>query len=309
MIGIAWLAQTGGSDVEKRRLGRGLDALLGAMTAPEHSDTNEPKTAEDASQVPIDQIRINPHQPRKDFEEIAALRSSLQTHGLIQPIVVRATDSGYELVAGERRLRAAKECGWQNIAVRVVDYNEREQFEVALVENLQRADLNPIEKAEAFREYMRLYTVTQEQVAEKMGLERSTISNLIRLLDLPEPVQAAVRHGQITNGHARALLAFDSPAHQIKVCEDIIAKGLSVREVEALTQKPAEEPARKAGRSKSSHGKTRHVQAIEDELKQVLATKVEIRLREKERGQIIIDFENNEEFERVLAMLGVDKAL
>ena len=231
----------------------------------------------------------------------------MQTHGLIQPIVVRSTDAGYELVAGERRLRAAKECGWQNIPVRIVNYNDREQFEVALVENLQRADLNPIEKAQGFQEYMRIYGVTQEDVARKMGLDRSTISNLIRLLELPDAVQNAVRHGQISNGHAKALLAFDDPERQVAVCKEIIAKGLSVRAVEAMTQETEQTPGRAQRHSNPS--KTRHVQSIEDELRQALATKVEIRLKEKDRGQIVIEFETNDDFERLVELLGSNRVM
>jgi ParB family transcriptional regulator, chromosome partitioning protein len=311
MIGIAWLATTGGSNVmEKRRLGRGLDALLGGTAAPD-TPGPEPAPAEGQppAQLPVDQIRTNPHQPRKDFdpEELAALQQSLQTHGLVQPIVVRSTETGYELVAGERRLRAAKECGWKEIPVRVVDYNDQQQFEIALVENLQRADLNPIEKAQGFDEYMRMYGVTQEEVARKMGLDRSTISNLIRLLELPESVQDAVRLGQISNGHARALLAFEDADRRVAVCREIIAKGLSVRAVEAMTQEAAATPPR-ASRP-SGPAKTRHVQAIEDELKQALATKVEIRLKERDRGQIVIEFDTNEEFERLVSILGSDRIL
>ena len=293
---------------EKRRLGRGLDALLGGLSSPDIAHTEPPKSENEApAQVPVDQIRLNPHQPRKDFDpqELTALQRSLQTHGLIQPIVVRSTDSGYELVAGERRLRAAKECGWESIPVRVVNYNDQEQFEVALVENLHRADLNPIEKAQGFQEYMRMYGVTQEEVARKMGLDRSTISNLIRLLELPESVQAAVRRGQISNGHARALLAFNDADRQVSLCEEIIAKGLSVRDVESMTQDPTQAPSRRS--RPAGLTKTRHVQAIEDELKQALATKVEIRLKDKERGQIVIDFETNDDFERILSVLGSER--
>ncbi len=286
------------SVTEKRRLGRGLDALLGG---------ERPAASPDVAQVAIDRIETNPYQPRKDFDadELRALTQSLRTHGLLQPIVVRSTDHGYQVVAGERRLRAAREAGWKEVPVRVVDLNDRQVFEAALVENLQRADLNPIEKAQGFQEYMTRYKATQEDVAKKMGLDRSTVSNLIRLLELPPDVQEAVRVGQISNGHARALLALDDPKRQAAVCREIIAKGLSVRAVEALVKQPDTESggARGSGGSTSGVEKTAHVQDIEDELRQKFATRVEIRLRAADKGQIVIGFETNDDFERLLEAL------
>lgn len=293
---------------EKRRLGRGLDALLGGAATLDSTDGTEIASTDGRAPVPpvvsLDQIKLNPHQPRKDFDpdELAALQQSLVTHGLLQPIVVRPTGDGYELVAGERRLRAAKECGWTEIPVHVVDYNDQQGFEAALVENLQRADLNPIEKAQGFQEYMKLYGLTQEDLARRMGLDRTTVSNFIRLLELPQEVQEAVRIGQISNGHARALLAFDDTTRQVAVCKEIIAKGLSVRAVEAMTQEDRPASSRGSGPT-GSHKKTAHIQSLEDELRQLLAAKVEIRLRGEHRGQIVIDFATNDDFERVLAVL------
>jgi ParB family chromosome partitioning protein len=281
---------------EKRRLGRGLDALLGGptiATAPEPS-----------AQVPIDQIETNPHQPRKDFdpEHLSELKQSLTTHGLLQPVVVRPTSTGYQLIAGERRLRAAKEIGWSEIPVHLVDFNDQQVFEAALVENIQRADLNPIEKAQGFLDYMRQYKVTQEELAKKIGLDRSTISNLVRLLELPPTVQDAVRTGQISNGHARALLALDDPDRQTALCKEIVTKGLSVRAVEAQTKEAKSENDEK-DKATPKVEKTKHVQGLEDELRQHFATRVEIRLKSAEQGQIVIEFQDNAEFERVMGML------
>jgi len=287
---------------EKRRLGRGLDALLGAAAIAERPESPAPPGA--TVHVPLDRIEPNPHQPRKDFdpEDLAALKESLTTHGLLQPVVVRAAGDGYQLIAGERRLRAAKEVGWTEIPVRIVDFNEQQVFEAALVENIQRSDLNPIEKAQGFQQYVTQFKVTHEELAKKIGLDRSTITNLLRLLELPAFVQDAVRTGQISNGHARALLALDDPERQAAVCKDIIAKGLSVRAVESLVKdgKP-EQAANQAAPPEVQ--KTAHVQGIEDELRQFLATRVEIRLAGDERGQIVITFENNSEFERLLSLL------
>ncbi len=288
---------------EKRRLGRGLDALLGGTALAELPDATT--TSGTTLQVRVDQIETNPHQPRKDFdpEDLAALKDSLATHGLLQPVVVRAAGTGYQLIAGERRLRAAKEVGWTEIPVRIVDFNDQQVFEAALVENIQRSDLNPIEKAQGFQAYLKQFSVTHEELAKKIGLDRSTITNLLRLLELPPSVQDAVRAGQISNGHARALLALDDPQQQTAVCKEIIAKGLSVRAVESLAKpaKPATSDREAAPPVEAQ--KTAHVQSIEDDLRQLFATRVEIRLTGEERGQIVIAFENNAEFERVLGIL------
>jgi ParB family chromosome partitioning protein len=266
--------------------------------------------------VPLDQIETNPYQPRKDFDpdELAALKESLVTHGLLQPLVVRSTGRGYQLVAGERRLRAAREAGWKEVPVRIIDFNDQQLFEAALVENLQRADLNPVEKAQGFQDYMTRYGVTQEELARKMGLDRSTVSNLIRLLELPPDVQDAVRLGQISNGHARALVSLDDPARQSALCKEIIAKGLSVRAVEALVKgtRSAASGGGATGGAGATGGssarasapdKTAHVLGIEDELRQKLSAKVEIRLQAPDKGQIVLTFESNDDFERLIEVL------
>lgn len=286
---------------DKRRLGRGLDALLGGTSV-----TTATATAATGTQaLPLDRIHVNPHQPRKDFDEddLASLKESLRTHGLLQPILVRPREDGFEIIAGERRFRAAKEAGWAEIPVHVVDFNDQKVFEAALVENLQRSDLNPIEKAQGFQDYLKRYQVTQDELAKVVGLDRSTVANMIRLLELAPGVQDAVRHGQISAGHARALLPVEDPARQTSLMQEIIAKGLSVRQVEALIK--VEEPvtAQTAKNSASPAVKTAHVQQIEDELKQRLTTRVAIRLKSHDKGQIVIGFENNDDFERVLTAL------
>ncbi len=283
---------------EKRRLGRGLDALLGGS-----GERGNGVSAASETQLPLDLIANNPHQPRKDFdpEELSALKDSLATHGMLQPVVVRATNQGYQLIAGERRLRAAREVGWKEIPVRIVDFNDQQVFEAAMVENLQRSDLNPIEKAQGFQDYLNRYGVTQEEIAKKMGLDRSTISNLIRLLELPPSVQDAVRMGQISNGHARALLALEDPDRQASLCKEIITKGLTVRAVEMLVKPP--KPESGGRRPSPAVAKTSHVQGLEEELRQKLATKVEIRLRTEDKGQMVLFFESNDDFERLLEIL------
>lgn len=284
---------------EKRRLGKGLEALLGGS-----AEINDAGEAAPVAQLPIDQIVTNPYQPRKDFDpdDLAALKHSIATHGLLQPVVVRHTEDGYQLIAGERRLRAARAVGWKDIPVRVVDFNDQQTFEAALVENLQRADLNPIEKALGFRDYLAQYRLTQDEFAQRVGLDRTTISNLLRLLELPPEVQEAVRVGQLTNGHARALLALEDPERQKLLCRQIIADGLTVRAVEQLARQERRPVACNLPTG-SNPNKTAHIQAIEDELRQKLAVKLEIRLRGPEKGQFVLSFDCNDDFERLLETL------
>jgi ParB family chromosome partitioning protein len=287
---------------EKRRLGRGLDALLGGPAAAPAG----PASATATRTLPVERIKVNPHQPRKDFDEdeLHALKDSLRTHGLLQPVLVRPQGDGFELIAGERRFRAAKEVGWAEIPVHVVDLNDQKVFEAALVENLQRSDLNPIEKALGFHDYLERYQVTQDELAKVVGLDRSTVANLIRLLELAPAVQEAVRHGQISAGHARALLPVDDPAQQVGLMQEVIAKGLSVRQIEALVKSSSE--AKDDAKDKpaaEAPAKTAHVQQIEDDLRRRFATRVAIKLRAMDKGQFIIGFENNDDFERILAVL------
>jgi ParB family chromosome partitioning protein len=284
--------------MERRRLGRGLDALL----AGTHADGDDGAAAE-TTRLAVEQIDHNPYQPRRAFDEdeLAALSESIRSVGILQPLVVRAVGDRFQLVAGERRLRAAQAVGFSDVPVRVVDFNDQQVLEAALVENIQRTDLNPIEKAQGFQDYLQRFTMTHEELAKRLGLDRSTVTNLVRLLELQPDVQAAVRSGQISASHARALLAVTDPERQVSLCREIIARGHSVHATEALIKERRTEPATSA--PKAGPGKTRHVQAIEDELRKRLATRVEIRLRSKDKGQIILTFESNDDFERLLEAL------
>ncbi len=198
----------------ERRLGRGLEALLGGPLPSVAGGPSlhvvggaEPPTI-GPLQVGVYDIEANPFQPRRDFDEaeIDVLADSLQQHGLLQPVLVRRIEERYQLVAGERRLRAAIKAGWSEVPVQVVEADDRQTAEIAIVENLQRKDLNPLEKAVSFQRYLETYATTQEELAQRLQIDRSTIANLIRLLELPQEVQQAVRAGAITQGHARALL-------------------------------------------------------------------------------------------------------
>jgi ParB family chromosome partitioning protein len=288
----------------KSRLGRGLDALLGGAADPATS----PAAAQ--TDVRLDQIHHNPWQPRKDFDEVelASLSESIKHHGILQPLVVRQTGDGYQLIAGERRLRAARAAGLEAVPVRVVDFNDQQVLEAALVENIHRTDLNPIEKAHGFKEYLSRFHMTHEELATRLGLARPTVTNLVGLLELPAEVQDYIRNGEVTVGHAKKLKAVQEPERQLALCKQIVTRGLSIQGLDDLLreQKQAEQEA--AAEEASSPGtpaveKTAHVKGVEDELRQRLAVKVEIRLKGKDRGQIVLGFESNDDFERLLEAL------
>lgn len=295
--------------MNKKRLGRGLSALLG-------NDLGglEPSALESAEllHVAVDLIDPNPFQPRKQFDaaEIAALADSLRQHGMLQPILVRPHGDRYQLIAGERRHRAAVEARLHEIPARVMDLDDQRISELAMVENLQREDLNALDKAQAFRNYLESYGGTQEELAGRLGLDRSTVSNLMRLLDLPAEVQDAVRNKKITQGHARALLGLEGAEAQVAALARVIGEGLSVRQTEALVQtgeptaakvrirKDAAEPG-----STPAGGKAPHVVELEGSLRERFGTPVLIRVKSRDRGQIVIDFNTREEFDRVTAMI------
>jgi ParB family chromosome partitioning protein len=287
--------------MEKRRLGRGLDALLGV-----NENGNEGLMS---TEVPVAQIQQNPWQPRKTFDkdELAALSSSVRTHGILQPLVVRKVGDQFQLVAGERRLRAAQEAGLTSVPVRLVDFNDQEVLEAALVENIQRADLNPIEKAVGFKDYLDRFKLNHDQLAARIGLARSTITNLVNLLDLPAELQEGLRVNQITEAHAKLLKGVKGRDKQVNLYKQIVALGLSVKATEQLIrdQKEQAEPAADSNsrEPRSGEEKTTHVRSLEDELRQRFATPVEIKLRAKDKGQIVLRFESNDDFERILEAL------
>jgi len=284
-------------EATKPRLGRGLDALLGAAN-------NEETTTD---RLRVGQIQHNPYQPRKRFDpdELNSLTESVKTHGVLQPLVVRPVDNGFQLIAGERRLRAAQAAGLVEVPVHVINFDDQQVFEAALVENIQRSDLNAIEKACGFKEYLDKFKLTQEQLGAKLGLDRTTISNLLGLLNLPDEVQDAVRYGQISLGHAKVLKGIPEAERQTALCRECILKNYSVHALELLVKQQKMEAA--AGVEESARRepveKTAHVKSIEDELRQKLSVRVEIKLKAKEKGQIVIGFDSNDDFERILEAL------
>jgi ParB family chromosome partitioning protein len=293
----------------KRRLGRGLAALLGT-----EEGGFEPSSLDSAElmHVPVDQIDPNPFQPRRSFDptEIAALADSLRQHGMLQPILVRPVGDRYQIIAGERRLRASIEAQLHEVPARVMELDDQRVSELAMVENLQREDLNALEKAGAFRSYLDSYGGTQEELAARLGLDRTTVTNLLRLLDLPVQVQEAVRLKKITQGHARALLGLSDPEQQIACCSRVVSDNLSVRQTEALVATGEPTPARPRIRrdaaepsSVPSGGKAPHFMEMENQLRQRFGTNVLIRMRSAERGQFLIDFNSQEEYDRIAGMI------
>ncbi len=288
-------------EATKPRLGRGLSALL---------KENQPDAAEGGSRhaLPLNRIQQNPNQPRKSFDEdeIAHLTESIRNHGVLQPLVVRASGDHYQLIAGERRLRAAQKAGLAEVPVHIVDFNDQEVMEAALAENIQRSDLNAIEKAHGFKEYLDRYNVTQEVLAQRLGMDRTSVSNLVNLLHLPTEVQDAVRLEQISLGHAKILKGLGDPVRQVALCKEVLMKGLSVKALELMVKQQKAEPVAEVAKAEVADApveKTAHVQGIEDELRQKLAVKFEIRVKAKDKGQFLIGFDSNDDFERVIEAL------
>ncbi|MBI3836660.1 MAG: ParB/RepB/Spo0J family partition protein [Planctomycetia bacterium] len=304
---------------KERRLGRGLEALLGRpLTSPlESAETSRREPNDDLRegliQLHVYEIENNPFQPRRDFDEaaIAELSESLKQHGMIQPLVVRRHGERYQLIAGERRLRAAVKAGWQHVPAQVREADDRQMSEVAIVENLQRKDLNPLEKALSFQQYLERYSCTQDELAGRLKIDRSTIANLIRLLELPEVIQQSIRSGNLSQGHARALLPLGDEREQLAFCKRIHAEALSVRATEELVQEAIHhadrEPLSVIGaeppRAKSSRRGRDQSAALEQELRTALGTKVDLKQKTGGRGQIVIHFSTPEEFDRLRQQL------
>ena len=290
--------------MNKRRLGRGLEALLGRDDGGFEPSSLD---AHDLIQISVDQIDPNPFQPRRHFnpDEIAELAVSLRQHGMLQPVLVRAMGDRYQLIAGERRLRASIEAQLHEVPARVLMLDDQRVFEIAMVENLQRQDLNSIDKASAFRQYLSRYGGTQEELAGRLGVDRSTVSNLIRLLDLPDEVLDAVRVSEISQGHARALLGLPNAQSQLAACKVVITQHLSVRQTEALVVTGAATPSRPRIRKDAAHNhdaRPPHVLHLEQLLVQSLGAPVLIRSKNRERGQIIIDYRSRDEFDRLAGL-------
>lgn len=337
---------------KERRLGRGLEALLGRSPEAPTQDASENDAIrdeiastqqaevklslvtphdDDASTASITQdddgqkwlelaaITANPYQPRQQFDEaeIADLCDSIRAHGFLQPIVVRQAGEQYQIIAGERRFRAAQLASWERVPVQVREVEDRQMAELAIVENVQRKDLNAIEKATSFQRYLQEYGCTQEELASRVNVDRSTVANLVRLLELPATVKKMVVDGDISQGHARTLLPLGDEHEQCKFAKRIKSDSLSVRATEQLVQEHIRNADDDQFSVVGTDGITRttkpqmssaHATQLEEQLRLQLGTKVDIKQSAKGKGRLTIHFKNNEEFERVQQILMTGQA-
>jgi len=291
--------------MSKQVLGRGLASLIPRQQA---SPPVAPVGRQDdgssndiIAQIDLDKIERNPYQPRADFDPVALdeLRQSILEKGIIQPITVRRLERGYQLISGERRVRAARDAGLKQVPAYIIKVQSNEEMlELALVENLQREHLNPIEVAISYRRLIEECRLTQDEVSQRIGKDRTTVTNFLRLLKLPDVIQLAVRKGEISGGHARALVAMEDEALRLKIFKKAVSRGLSVREVERMVQqKGGRRPGQTTGKARETTGTLTN---IEDRLRQLLGTKVQIRPIREGKGEITLEYYSSEDLERLL---------
>jgi ParB family transcriptional regulator, chromosome partitioning protein len=301
---------------QRKALGKGLSALLpsrsapaaaAAAPAPEIRPEAQPSTTDSATahptSLPVDAIHPNPMQPRTVFQpdRLQELAASIRSNGIIQPLIVRETGGGYQIVAGERRWRAARLAGLSDVPVVVQEVADRLLLEVALVENIQREDLNPIETAHAYERLARDLGLSQEEIGQRTGKDRASIANTLRLLKLPTEVQLLLAEHRLTMGHAKAILGLTAPEEQIRLAEKAAAQGLSVRQVEALVQEEAGEPRSSKAR-KDSH-EDPNVRAAVEALELALGTRVRIVALSEQRGRFEIEYYSPAERDRIYSHL------
>ena len=282
---------------KKKSLGKGLDEIFGENISSLIDEVSNGEISTSQSELAIKDIRPNPYQPRKDFDEASLneLANSIKENGVFQPILVRKSSIGYELVAGERRLRASKIAGLKNIPAIVVDFNDQQMMEISLLENIQRKDLTPIEQANAYNQLINKLGYTQDQLAKRIGKSRSNVTNLLRLLNLPLEVQKLVNNGKLSYGHARALLSLNNEEKMIKLAKESIAQDLSVRQLEKLCS-----PNVRKTNTTTTKKKDPFVQDVENKLAKKYGTKVEI-----QNKSIVIKYNNTEDLNRILEIMNV----
>jgi ParB family chromosome partitioning protein len=278
--------------MERKALGKGISALI-----PE----KETEKGEKIIYVNLEQIKPNPFQPREDFDSqgLEELVQSIKEKGVIQPLLVRRKGENYELIAGERRWRAANLLNLKEIPVIIKEIEDRDSLELSLIENLQRQDLNPIEEARAYRYLIDKFGLTQERISEILGKARVTVTNILRLLRLPQEIQDQIKKGQISFAHGRALLEIENLNQQRRLAQEIIAKGLSVRELENLIKKVRPKLAKQHLAQAQVEP---YLAVLEEELQHILATKVRI-IKRKKRGHVLIEFYSQEDLERIANIL------
>lgn len=293
-------------DAPRRALGRGLTSLIPTKIVSIEESQQTPAAESGINHVGIEQIDANPLQPRRVFQQdrLQELAQSIQSNGIIQPIVVRPQNGRYQLVAGERRWRAAKIAGLQTVPITILEISDDRLLEITLVENIQREDLNPIETAQAFERLIKELHLSHEEVAHRTGKDRSTITNLLRLLQLAPDLQQLVAERRLSQGHARCLLGLPAEL-QRQVAEKSVAQGLSVRQLESLTRRMTE--ARKP-KEVSDEAIDPNVKAAIQELERVLGTKVRIVERANHQGRIEIDYYSNEDLDRIYSAISGSSA-
>jgi ParB family chromosome partitioning protein len=287
---------------ETKRLGRGLEALLG----PVNREQAEASGA--LRELPLSSLRPNPYQPRTYIDEtaLAELAASIEASGLLQPVVVRPRSGGYELIAGERRWRAVERLGWPRISAVVKDVDDQTLLTLALIENLQRDDLSPIDEAAGYRRLGDEFRLPQSEIARLVGRNRSTVANLLRLLQLPDEIQAMVHRGELSEGHARALLGVGDGERMLQLARDAVTHGWSVREVEALVSggpRKTDGQGRSAARKNQRGPVAADVKRIEDALRKRLGTDVRVTARRRGRGFLTISYYSNDDLARLLELI------
>ena len=302
-----------------RRLGRGMEALIGGfVSAPKLA--SEPlaqsvapvaDAPKDWLQVGVGSIQRNPFQPRVDFNDdaITELADSIKAHGVLQPVLVRRVDDGFQLIAGERRWLAAQRAGLLTVPCRVLDLQDQQVSEAALEENLKRRDLNVLEKAQAFQDYVKRFECSIEELGKRLSLDRSTVSNMMRLLELPDAIRKLLLEDKITAGHAKAILPLEE-SHQLALCERIQSESLTVRAAEAAARSiqkgeaPPETISIEVARKQRELVEvTPHVKQLEQQFRDMFGLKVQIKQKTKDSGQVVIEFNSNDDFERLTKFL------
>ncbi|TCS80813.1 ParB/RepB/Spo0J family partition protein [Tepidibacillus fermentans] len=280
-----------------KRLGRGLDALIPSLNIEDHEKVTE---------IEINQIRPNPYQPRKVFnqEQLSDLMASIKEHGVIQPIIVRKTLKGYEIVAGERRWRASKELQFATIPAVVKEFTDQQIMEIALIENLQREDLNAIEIANAYEKLMKTFQLTQEELSVRVGKSRPHVANILRLLQLPKLIQEEIMNGRLSMGHARALIALDTEEKQINFAKRTIEENWSVRTLEEKIQQEKRNVSRGTLKKKTETHSIKAYRHIEEQLRETFKTSVKIK-QGKNKGKIEIEYFDQNDLQRILELMGV----
>lgn len=290
---------------KKKALGRGLDTLFPSAVKAISLDAPAAESSAGVKNISIASIKTNPYQPRRSFddEKLAEMSASIKERGVLQPILVKQAAQGYQLVAGERRLRASKMAGLTQIPCLVIQATDEQCLELALIENLQRENLNPVEEARGYEELVGKFGLTQEEVAARVGKERSTVANSLRLLKLPPTIIEDLEVGRLSSGHARALLTIDDRRLQAKLWGQIVEKGLSVRQAEAIARELKEKKPITVKAKPSS--RPADIREIEEKMMVALGTRVQIRPTSKTAGKIFISYASLDDIDRILEVIGI----